>query len=285
MKKYVLIALIVITGVGLISYPYVASYLSARHASTVVKDYHQEVEKLDPALIASMLEKARVYNDALAGDPVHDPFIPGSGIVRDQNYASILDLGGGVMGSLSIPAIRVDLPIYHGASDAVLRKGVGHIEGTSFPIGGKRTHAVLTGHTGVSNARLFTDLVTLKKGDTFFIHVLDKTLAYQVDRIEVVLPSETEDLRLVPDKDYVTLVTCTPYGINSHRLFVRGVRVGYTPELEKAAAAQKKGLSQEQRMVITAAAITGSIMALLILLTALFRGRHDKRAKHYQPQH
>ncbi|MCL2324163.1 MAG: class C sortase [Actinomycetia bacterium] len=277
MKRYLLIALLLVAGIGLISYPSVASYLSARNASRITQAYAKKVAGLDPALVEQQLKAAQTYNDALAGDPVHDPFIPGSGIVRDQNYARILDLGSGVMASLSIPGINVDLPIYHGTSDAVLRRGVGHMEGTSFPIGGKRSHAVLTGHTGLSDARMFTDLISLKKGDTFFIHVLGKTLAYKIDKIEVVLPSQTESLRLVPDQDYVTLVTCTPYGINSHRLFVRGTRIPYTPGMEKQAARNRRYPSQEQRLVILAAVITAAIMGALIGMVLLFRRRSNKK--------
>jgi sortase A len=277
MKRYLLIALLLLAGIGLISYPTVASYLSARHATRLTQSYAKKVEGLDPELVARNLQAAQTYNDALAGDPVHDPFIPGSGIVRDQNYARILDMGDGVMASISIPEIGVDLPIYHGTSDEVLRRGIGHMEGTSFPIGGKRTHAVLTGHTGLSNARMFTDLISLKKGDTFFIHALGKTLAYKIDQIEVVKPNRTESLRLVPDRDLVTLVTCTPYGINSHRLFVRGTRVPYVAGMEKAAARNRRWPSQEQHLVILAAVITATVMGALIIAVLLLRHRSNKK--------
>ncbi len=282
MKKVLLIALPIILGLGLIAYPFVSGYLASRNATREIAGYKTQVRTLDPAVVERQLKEAKIYNDALAGDPVHDPFIPGSGIALDQNYARVLDMGDGVMGHVSIPAIDVDLPIRHGTSSAVLLKGVGHVEGTSFPIGGARTHAVLTGHTGVSSARLFTDLTDLKKGDTFFIHVLDKTLAYQIDNIEVVLPSDTEDLRLVPGKDYVTLVTCTPYGVNSHRLFVRGVRIPYKPELEKAAARRKKGLTHEQRLIVWTAAGTTAFMGVVIVVADAIKRHRDNR---YIPKH
>ncbi len=275
MKRTLLIIVILLAGLGLMSYPYVSSYLSARNASKVVDKYEKTVKEIDPAVRAAELKRAHAYNDALAGDPVHDPFIPGSGIVRDANYASILNIDG-TMAYVDIPKINVNLPVYHGTSAAVLEKGIGHLEGTSLPVGGKRTHAVLTGHTGVSYARLFTDLIDLKNGDTFYIHVLGETLAYQVDQIRVVVPSDTSLLSLYPNEDYVTLVTCTPYGINSHRLFVRGHRIPYTPGMEQAAQGPK-GLTHEQKLMLMAAGITAAFMLLLILFVVHRRRRKLKK--------
>ena len=143
-------------------------------------------------------------------------------------YNNILSLeGSGIMGYVKIPCISVDLPIYHGTSTEVLERGIGHLAASSFPIGGKSTHAVLTGHTGLSSAKLFTDLTEMKKGDLFFIHVLDKKLAYRVDQINVIRPENTRKLQIIDGKDYVTLLTCTPYGVNDHRLLVRGIRTEY----------------------------------------------------------
>ena len=162
--------------------------------------------------------------------------MPGSGYALPDNYLEVLNTDG-IMGRLTIPKIGVDLPIYHGSSEESLQKGVGHIESTSLPIGGEYRHAVLTGHRGLPNAELFTRLDELTVGDTFYIHVLDRTLAYQVDQITTVEPDEMETLRAVPGEDYVTLVTCTPYGVNTHRLLVRGTRVPYTPGEEGTADA------------------------------------------------
>jgi len=268
--KIVLICLLVLAGIAVFSYPYVASYLSKLHASRVVATYTKSVEKADPSVIREELKRAHDYNDDLAGDPVHDPFIPGSGIALDKNYLSLLNVNG-VMGYVAIPKIKVDLPIYHGTSAETLSKGVGHLEGSSLPVGGKRTHAVLTGHTGLSYARMFTDLTELKIGDEFFIHVLGQTLAYKVNQIKVVVPENTTDLRLYPDHDYVTLLTCTPYGVNSHRLLVRGTRVPYDPTAEKQAAQAGGGLTYEQRLALISGSATAAVMLLLIIITNRLR--------------
>jgi len=277
-----IIFLLTLAGIAVFSYPYVASYLSDLHSTRLIETYNKEAGKLDPSLVASELKRAHIYNDNLAGDPVHDPFVPGSGAVRGKDYASILNIAGdGMMGYVVVPKIKVNLPIFHGTSDAVLFRGAGHIEGTSLPVGGKRTHAVIAGHTGLSSARLFTDLTSLKVGDMFFIHVLDKTFAYKINQIKIVLPENTQDLRLVPGHDYVTLLTCTPYGINSHRLLVRGTRVPYHPAEEKAAA-KSTGLTYEQRLALTAGSITASVMLVLIIIVNRIQRSRAKRAQRAQ---
>jgi len=258
--KIILACFLALAGIAVLSYPTIASYLYQRNATRVVSSYAKNIASLDPNMVAAQLKRAHNYNDDLAGNPVHDPFIYGSGMALDKDYLSILDVGG-IMGSVEIPKISVNLPIYHGTSSDTLSKGVGHLEGTSLPVGGLRTHAVLTGHTGLSYARMFTDLTELKKGDMFYIHVLGKTLAYQVDQIKIVWPQNTKDLSLFPDHDYVTLLTCTPYGINDHRLLVRGTRVPYDPKV-KARIARSKGLSYEQKLAL----ITGSATAAVMLI-------------------
>ncbi len=186
------------------------------------------------------LKSARQYNANLLdyGAFLTDPFDESK--IEDpttEPYASLLNLDGdGLMGYISIPAIDVDLPIYHGTKAETLEDGVGHLQPTSLPVGGKGTHAVLSAHTGVAGRKLFTDLNQLAKGDEFYIRVLNKTLAYKVDDIRTVLPEDVSSLSIERDKDYVTLVTCTPYGINDHRLLVRGVRTKYVPEREKNTA-------------------------------------------------
>ncbi|MCL2654261.1 MAG: class C sortase [Coriobacteriia bacterium] len=258
-----LTCLLALAGIAVLSYPYVASYLSKLHATRAVATYAKNVAALDPKVAATQLKRAHDYNDDLAGNPVHDPFIYGSGMALDKDYLSILNVDG-MMGSVEIPKIKVNLPIYHGTSSDTLSQGIGHLEGTSLPVGGLRTHAVLTGHTGLAYARMFTDLTEMKVGDQFYIHVLGQTLAYQVDQIKVVLPQNTADLSLFPGHDYVTLLTCTPYGINDHRLLVRGTRVPYVPEAAKQAA-PRSALSYEQKLAL----ITGSITAVVMLLVAL----------------
>ncbi|HCC34501.1 MAG TPA: class C sortase [Ruminococcaceae bacterium] len=280
MKKTVLIIIIVLLGIGIFAYPYVADYLSEVNSSRAVQEYAEAVETLDDATLDEEMAKARKYNDELAGDPVHDPFVPGSGMVRSQEYANILNVGGS-MGQIEIPKIEVKLPIYHGTTEETLQKGIGHLEGTSLPVGGPRTHAVLTGHRGLSNAHMFTDLIELQEGDMFYLHILKETLAYKVDKISVKEPEDTAELGLFTGQDYVTLITCTPYGINSHRLIVRGTRViPYIPGMEEEdAALANSGWTEEERLLFFAGIITASIMLLLIILALIWRRRRDKREK------
>ena len=182
-------------------------------------------------------------------------------------YNNILNLDqSGVMGYLEIPCISVDLPIYHGTDAEILERGVGHLAASSIPIGGKSTHSVLTGHTGLSSAKLFTDLTEMKKGDLFFINVLGQTLAYKVDQISVVRPKDTRKLRIVDGKDYVTLVTCTPYGVNSHRLLVRGTRVPYNGEEDATESVTDSMVKAIQNYYMLYLILGLSITILVIIL-------------------
>lgn len=272
MKRKLLTLILLIIGFGIVGYPHMSNYLNQQNGTKSLDNYQQSVDQLSKDKLAQEWRKAEVYNDNLTGQPAHDPFVPGSGIAMPQNYYKVLNVEG-MMGKLEIPKISVKLPIYHGTSDAVLKRAVGHLEGSTLPIGGVGTHAILTGHTGLTNAKLFTDLTELKKGDQFYITVLKKTLAYQVDQITIIEPEQTEYLRTHTGKDYVTLMTCTPYGVNSHRLLVRGKRVPYKPNQKQKA--QKVGLTEEQKRLILAAVITSVLMLILILLTIL-RNRRSK---------
>ena len=231
----VVIILLFLSGLGLLIYPAISNWLADQEQTSRIIQYGDSVADMDAEKMEEEFEKAKAYNNALTGSDIEDPFIPGSGIVLPDNYAAVLNIGG-IMGYLDIPKINVSQTIRHGTSEEVLRKGVGHIENTAFPIGGKGNHAVLTGHTGLSSAKLFTDLTELEEGDVFYVTVLDQTLAYEVDLILVVEPDETDALRPVKGEDYVTLVTCTPYSINSHRLLVRGTRIPYAQETEEQPA-------------------------------------------------
>ncbi len=275
--KTIVIIVIVLLGIGVFAYPYVASYLSELNSSKAVQNYAEAVGEAPQEMLDAEMERARKYNDELAGDPVHDPFVPGSGTVRNQDYANILNVGG-TMGFISIPAIDVELPIYHGTAEETLQKGVGHLEGTSLPVGGARTHAVLTGHRGLTHARLFTDLIELEEGDVFYLHVLNEILAYEVDQIEVKEPSDTAGLGLFEQQDYVTLITCTPYGVNSHRLMVRGARIPYEEETKEKAVQEKAARwTEEDRLLFFAGLITASVMMLLILIAIILRKRRDEK--------
>ncbi len=267
MKRIILAVCLLLVGVGILGYPVVSKYLADKNSSYVMEKYQEEVAKIDQAVLDKEWKKAVDFNNSLAGNPVKDPFLEGSGYAIQTNYYDLLNIDE-MMGKLEIPKISVEMPIYHGTKSSTLRKGIGHLEGSSLPVGGENTHAVLTGHTGVTAGKMLTDLTEMKKGDLFFITVLNQTLAYQVDQIQVVLPEQTDALRLIPGEDHVTLLTCTPYGVNSHRLLVRGVRTDYTPADKEKIKPIKS--SQESRKIIIAALITAAIMLILIGIRVYF---------------
>jgi LPXTG-site transpeptidase (sortase) family protein len=216
---------IFLAGCTLLLYPTVSQWLNSLHQSEIIADYTDSIGDLDDEMIEQELRRAKEYNDDLTeAVSMADPF-QDQDAVDNSGYADILNYTAeGIMGYIEIPKINVLLPIYHGVSSDVLSKGVGHLPETSLPVGGESTHAVLAGHSGMSNARLFTDLSKLAEGDVFYIHIYTKTLTYTVDQVKTVLPTDTSDLTVSPCEDYVTLVTCTPIGVNSHRLLVRGTR-------------------------------------------------------------
>lgn len=228
----ILIVLTAIIGMGVVLYPTAAAWFSDRIHATEINGYVSTVENLAPADSQAILEEARRFNAELPSGPLRDPYSLNSkgeqstiGAGSDA-YKRTLDVGpGGMMGRINIPSINVNLPIFHGTDEAALAKGVGHLFGSGLPVGGDGTHSVLTGHSGFVNATLFADLNKLSDGDTFSVTVLNETLHYRVDQILTVLPDETEALRQVKGKDLVTLITCTPTGVNSHRLLVRGERI------------------------------------------------------------
>lgn len=275
MKKGILIALVFLVGVGMLLYPVVSGYLVQKNGSYVIDTYQQVVESGNQENWDEELDEAIRYNQNLAGSPAYDPFLDGSGMVLPEGYEDILNVGG-IMGYVEIPCIQVNQPIYHGTSDEVLQKGVGHLEGSSLPVGGENTHAVITGHTGLSSAKFFDDLTELKEGDMFFFHVLGETLAYQVDQITVITPDEMNHFTREPGKDYATLLTCTPYGINSHRLLVRGVRVPYTPEVEEEIEPINTVTTVDKTLVV-AAGITAMVMGALVVMVAVVSDRIRKR--------
>lgn len=253
--KKLLVFLLFGIALMLMMYPFIANYLFEHKTDSVVDSVQQTAEKLDDSEQKAEIEKAMRYNESLANGHVvlTDPFKEEKTEEDTAEYESLLNLtNDGVMGTVDIPLINVSLPIYHGTSDAILKKGAGHLQGTSLPVGGASTHTVITGHTGLSNAKLFTDLTELDKGDIFFLEVMGEKLAYQVDQIKVVLPTEMDDLKIVPGEDYCTLLTCTPYGVNTHRLLVRGKRTDYQEAVdaaksEKPKKAESKWMSEYKR--------------------------------------
>ena len=273
MKRAAIVIVALVLGVVALGYPAISNYLAERNGSQAVQAYDETVDRLSPDEVDALWAAAEEYNQSLTGQPVHDPFIAGSGMAMAENYRQVLNVGG-VMGYVEIPKIGVSLPIYHGTSEAVLRKGAGHLEGSTLPIGGESRHAVLTGHTGLTHAKLFTDLVELAEGDLVYIHVLGKVLAYEVDQLKVIEPQNTEDLKRVDGKDLVTLLTCTPYGVNSHRLLVRGVRVDYDPQAR--ASIEPVAGSAVDLLALRAGAITGGVMLALTLVVVLVRRRGSR---------
>lgn len=214
-------AAVIILGLCVLSYPLVSQKWNEQHQTKAVIAYEKQSQDLDAERKRACLEKARIYNQALYRGRID----PGSRSGKKQ-YQETLNLGAdGMMGSIQIPSIHVRLPMYHGTDEKVLQSGIGHLQDTSLPVGGENTHCVLSGHSGLPQARLFTDLEQVEKGEYFILEVLGEKLVYQVDEINVVLPEETELLNIHEGRDECTLVTCTPYGINSHRLLVHGTRV------------------------------------------------------------
>lgn len=240
MKRFVipcLIALVFLAGISIVFYPMVSNLLYETNQSHVLAQYDESIaqteqEKLDAELLA-----AQEYNRSLLESEAFltDPFDPE--LVLDPTVAPYADLlnveGDGIMGYVEIPRISVNLPIYHGTTAQVLEQGIGHLQNSSLPVGGESTHTVLTGHTGLAGKRLFTDLSQLEEGDVFYLHILGDTLAYQVEEIYIVDPDQTEYLVVEPGRDLATLVTCHPYGINTHRLLVQGSRIPYEQALEQ----------------------------------------------------
>jgi sortase A len=241
MKKFIkknlttiLLLLVFLAGLLLLLYPSVSNWWNTNYSSHMIQHYTSIVSNLDQEKQEEILQEASAYNEELAQDA--DRYHPSDEM--HEEYESLLNVdGSGMMGTLYIPSIRVNLPIYHTTSDNSLSAGIGHLEGSSLPVGGKGTHAVLTGHRGLPSARLLSDLDQVQIGDTFEITILNKTLYYEVDQILIVYPSQMDSLDIDADQDYVTLVTCTPYGINSHRLLVRGHRIDSTDDLGVSADA------------------------------------------------
>ncbi|WP_286079093.1 class C sortase [Faecalibaculum rodentium] len=234
MKKYIkknwssiLLILIFTVGLSLLLYPTVADWVNSLHASYAIDGYTQQIAALSDEEYERLMEEAKEYNADLLSD--RNRFNPSD--ERHRRYSDTLDMDvNGVMGIVKIPSIRVNLPIYHGTEESVLQTAIGHIEGSSLPIGGVSTHAIISGHRGLPSAKLFTDLDKLEEGDYFMITVLDDTYTYEVDQIKIVDPDDFTYLQIEPGQDLVTLVTCTPYGVNTHRLLVRGHRVDNLPD-------------------------------------------------------
>jgi LPXTG-site transpeptidase (sortase) family protein len=269
-KNFMILTFLI--GLSIFLYPALSDYIARRNVVQGANTYKRQITDLSDEKIEKMWQEARAYNDSLTGNPVPDPFIPGSGRVLPENYLRVLNMGDGIMGYINIPKIKVYLPILHGASEEALIKGAGHIEQTTLPIGGEGNLAVITAHTGLASAEMFNRLIELETGDIFMIHVLDEILTYEVDDIRVILPEEIESLFPVDGEDYVTLVTCTPYGVNSHRLLVRGSRIPNTEQMMRTV--EKAPFPYELLVIIG--------VALFIVTSVLiwdFRKEQNQRGK------
>ena len=266
-----LLIIVLLAGLSLLLYPFVADYWNSMHQSQAIASYIESVTELDNESYDKMLEEAREYNATLQEDPSR--FMPDE--EDHQIYEQLLDTAGtGIMGYVEIPSIDVSLPIYHGTSEEVLQTAVGHIEGSSLPVGGEGTHCAVSGHRGLPSSKLFTDLDQLSEGDIFTLTVLDETLTYEVDQIRVVEPDDISLLEIEPDKDLCTLVTCTPYGVNSHRLLVRGHRVENQDSILTRITAD--AMMIDSRFVLP---IILLFILLIVLLVVLLKKRKRRRAK------
>ena len=265
MRKHlstILLVFILLIGLSLLLYPTVSDYWNSFHQTRAIATYAENVAKLDNNQYDQLWEDARAYNEALCfrSNPYY--------LSEEQKaqYESLLDVSGlGIMGYIEIPEIDVSLPIYHGTEESVLQIAVGHLDWSSLPVGGESTHCVLSGHRGLPSARLFTNLDKLREGDTFLLRVLDEVLTYEVDQILIVEPQETAALQIEEGKDYCTLVTCTPYGINTHRLLVRGHRIDNIEEA-KTVRVTADAVQIEPLLVAPIVAIPMLLILLVLLL-------------------
>lgn len=272
--KYILMALALIGGIGVACYPAVSNWLNTRFAFQVIGDYQEAVSRMTDEEIERKKQAARTYNDTLPNGGDYEAY-------GDENQSSISVLSvGEILGYIEIPKINVNLPIYEGTSPEVLQKGVGHLKNTSLPVGGSGTHVGLSAHRGLSAAKLFTDLDKIEKGDYFYLKVLDETLAYEVDQIQVTEPYISHELDIQEGQDYVTLITCTPYGINSHRLLVRGKRIPYESFIAETMDEEEVLESEPSHLRVIRIILCMAEMLLIEarIILQLFR-KKDKRQK------
>ncbi len=264
----VILVAILLLGIGIIAYPTFSDWWNSFHQSRIIASYASAVENIDTELIDAMIGEAREYNAEIPQRS--NPYVLSE--EEKADYFSLLDISGtGVMGYIQITDIGVNLPIFHGTEESVLQTAIGHLEWTSLPVGGEWTHCVVSGHRGLPSARLFTDLDKLRENDTFTVTVLNQTLTYEVDQIRIVLPEETEELMLSEGEDLFTLVTCTPYGINTHRMLVRGHRI-YPEEVRPTIVVLPDAVRIPNYIAIPAVGIPLLFLFLLGMVT-YYRGK------------
>lgn len=273
----IILVIVFIIGLSLLLYPSLSNYWNSFHATRVITDYNEALADMTEEDFDEYWTAARQYNADLLN--TSNRYIMSD--EQEARYDSLLNVADdGVMGYIEIPSIRVNLPIYHGVDDDILQHSAGHLPGSSLPVGGESTHCVLSGHRGLPSAKLFTNLDRLQEGDTFMLNVLNDTLTYEVDQIRIVLPDELYDLEIEPGQDYCTLVTCTPYGINTHRLLVRGHRVETTVD----AKVSNEGLRVEPMLIAPVIAVP-ILLILLIILLFKTRRKPEKKVKDPRTDH
>lgn len=272
--KILLVFLIFLASSALILYPFIANYVFEHRTDSLVQAVEEEADEIDDSMRHLELERAVQYNEMIASGHIRlqDPFVEQEADDYSDNYASLLCMTeDGVMGFIKIPSINVSMPVYHGTAEHTLEAGAGHLEGSSLPVGGASTHSVITGHTGLSSAKMFTDLIELQEGDIFILNIYGEKLIYEVDQIKTVFPYELGDLAITPGMDYCTLVTCTPYGVNTHRLLVRGKRtmdldVEENGELFRAKAVESRWMQEYKRDVLISFGLFAAGMIVLIII-------------------
>lgn len=275
LKKHftnILLSLIFLFGVGLLLYQSFSDYYNSLHQSHAISRYAEDISNMNQEEYDRLLSDAQAYNRELARSGLR------LSLSEDEieTYQKLLDVGGiGMMGYIEIPAIKCSLPIYHGVEEEILQTSIGHIPGTSLPVGGSTSHCVLSGHRGLPSAKLFTDLDKLVEGDIFLIRVLDEVMTYEVDQIRIVLPSDLSDIQIEEGQDYCTLVTCTPYGINTHRLLVRGHRIDNIEQTKQLKVTAEAFLI-DRKLVATIIAIP---MLLILIILVLFSDKRKTSGK------
>ena len=273
-KQNIILFLFLLVGLSILNYPFLSQWVNRRSESQAVESYEKQIDVLEEEKKRAIKQEAEAYNKELLEKQtgVSDGFSVKS--KRDDRYERIPNTSGdGIMGVLRIPKIQVHLPIYHGTSAKVLEEGVGHLYGSSFPTGGEGTHSVFSSHRGLPSKTLFTDLDQLKEGDLFFLDILGEEMAYRVEEILTVEPEETEALEIIPGKDYVTLVTCTPYGINSHRLLVRGERILWEEKEEKTKEKITHGIWQWMKILFVVSAVVILAAGILLIVIPFMKKR------------
>lgn len=269
--SYILIFTVLLVGLSLLLYPTLSDYWNSYHQSRAIATYSESVAKLDETDYNKILSDAKAFNNALANSPVDFTLSDSQKVI----YENLLNIdGNGIIGYVEIPSIRCSLPIYHGTDESILQVAIGHLEWTSLPVGGENTHCVISGHRGLPSARLFTDINRLSEGDIFTIRVLNETLTYEVDKIHIVEPQDTEALEIVEGMDYCTLMTCTPYGVNSHRLLVRGHRIANQENADEMFVTAD---ATQIEPLIVAPVVAVPMFVLLTVIVLLWSKKSHKR--------